>query len=108
VKERPQFWKTTVPRAMIGTSKVWPGNHKLIGPGAEASQTMPGLTLAHFPIRSTEQLTAKVMIGTWNLRLRERQPRGEASHWRSLFERILASGALTEADVTEVATMYAA
>jgi Glycosyl transferase family 2 len=107
-REVPQYSKTTVPRALIGKARVGAGNHSLIAGSRIASAQIDGLTLAHFPVRSREQLMSKVLIGSWNMRLRDPKDQNEAFHWRALADRILAGGVLTDADVHEVALNYAA
>ena len=64
------------------------------------------MKLAHFPVRSREQLMSKVLIGSWNLRLRGTPVKAEASQWRALAARILAGDALSDDDVREVALTY--
>jgi len=107
VLEKPQFYKTKVPRSLIGQARVKAGNHRLRGPGADTTQIAEGLSLAHFPVRTKEQLTSKILIGAWNMRLRNRRGRREGYHWLLLSERIQKEGALNEGDLLAVALGYA-
>ena len=98
--------KITVPRGLIGRAQVGAGNHSLIAGARVPFLSDRGLKLAHYPVRSREQLISKVLIGSWNLRLRGGPVKTEASHWRALAERILAGDAITDADVHDVAVNW--
>jgi Glycosyl transferase family 2 len=106
--EMPQFWKTTVPRALIGKVKVVAGSHGLTGTDSPKPRQIDGVALAHFPVRSREQLISKVLIGSWNIRLRRRRNSGEAYQWRALADRILSGNVPDASEVYSVALMYAA
>lgn len=98
--------KITVPRHLIGTAQVGAGNHSLIAGRRLPFLAEPDLTLAHFPVRSREQLISKVLIGSWNLRLRGGSIKNEASHWQALAQRIMAGDTITSADLHDVALTY--
>ncbi len=73
------------------------------------SVKLQDVTLAHFPVRSIDQLTSKALVG-WiaNLeRNRYRLNRGFADHWRALYERIMGGAMLTSEDLTLEALRYA-
>ena len=105
-REVMKWGKITVPRGLIGHAQVGAGNHSLLLGARVPFMTDQRLTLAHFPVRSREQLISKVLIGSWNLRLRGTSLKNEASHWRALAARILAGDAITDADVHDVALTY--
>lgn len=107
-REVPQYSKITVPRGLVGHAEVGAGNHSLIAGKRIKATVIAGLSLAHFPVRSREQLISKVLIGSWNMRLRDAKHQNEAYHWRMLADRILGGDMLTEADVQSVALSYAA
>jgi Glycosyl transferase family 2 len=107
-REVPQYSKITVPRGLVGHAQVGAGNHSLIAGKRIKSVALAGLSLAHFPVRSREQLISKVLIGSWNMRLRAARHQNEAYHWRVLADRILGGDMLTDADVQSVALSYAA
>ena len=102
---RPTF-KSTVPGGLGKRARIEAGNHAIGGFGMKAGVQVEGLTLAHFPVRSCEQMTSKVLIGVWNIRLRGQRERGEALQWYKLYERIMAGGSLTEADLEDIAVHY--
>lgn len=106
-RETEKQGKITVPRGLIGHAQVGMGSHNLIVKRRVPFWTNPVLKLAHFPVRSREQLLSKVLIGSWNLRLRGEPIKAEARHWRDLADRILAGGEMTSADLHAVALTYA-
>lgn len=107
-REVPQYLKTTVPASLIGRARVMEGSHRLRGEGAETAVRADGLTLAHFPVRSRDQLISKILIGAWNLRRRRNRKQNEGHHWLALAERILSGERVTEAHLQAVALGYAA
>lgn len=107
-KERPQILKSTVPAALGRRTRIGAGNHAVLALDRGPAIRIEGLSLAHFPVRSCEQLTSKVLIGVWNIRLHGQRGRGEALQWFKLYDRIMAGDTLTEADLEEVAVHYAA
>ena len=106
-REKPQFFKVTVPSELLGRSWVRPGSHSIRSkmPGFESEQ-MPGLSLAHYPVRTCEQLISKVLIGTWNIRLRHSKTKGEAKQWREIADRIVSGWLPTEADLQDLSLNY--
>jgi len=107
-KERPQVVKSTVPAGIGRRARISQGNHTVSGFSGGPAVQIDGLSLAHFPVRSCEQLTSKVLIGVWNIRLRGQLGRSEALQWQKLYDQIMEGDALTEADLQEVAVNYAA
>jgi hypothetical protein len=108
VKEKPQFFKVSVPRELFGQSWVRPGSHSIRSKiSGHEPREVAGLSIAHFPIRSREQAISKLLIGSWNMRLRSRNSKGEALQWRSTADRILSGWLPTETDVQELALNYA-
>ena len=107
--ERPQIVKKTIPQDLIG--KVWfdNGYHWMRSEGKElpADAEHP-FRIAHFPVRTPEQLAAKVLIGNWNYRLNPNRPPSNGKHWSAMATEILANGAPDQAGLRELATYYAA
>lgn len=70
---------------------------------------LPDVVLAHFPVRSVDQLSGKVLSG-WiaNLeRNRLHQDRGYAFQWKTVYDRIVGGTGLTGEDLTFEALRYA-
>jgi SAM-dependent methyltransferase len=66
-------------------------------------------TIAHFPVRSVEQFTSKILVG-WiaNLeRNRYRLDMAHGIHWKVVYERIVRGPAFTNEDLTLEALRYA-
>lgn len=77
----------------------------------DAGTAMPGIDLAHLPLRSPAQLIAKALIGWLGFRLGHGRNAGANSHaWhlRALYERIMAGDRIGDSDVREHAiALYA-
>ena len=109
--ERPWWKAVIVTKPKIDMKlKIEQGNH-----GARyAARSLPkvklqDVALAHFPVRSVDQITGKV-LGGWiaNLeRHRHRLDLGYATHWKVLYERIIGGAGLTAEDLTREALRYA-
>lgn len=100
--------KVLVPRALMGRSdvRVSAGNHHLMGEDVTHA-ALPGLPLAHFPIRSAEQLARKAVIGAWAIAGRVHRQVGENQHWRLLRDSVLDGRGVTPADLQRAAANYA-
>ena len=89
--------------------KIRQGNHGARYAGRSLrSVKLRDVALAHFPVRSVDQITGKVLVG-WiaNLeRHRHRLDLGFATHWRRLYERIIGGAGLTAEDLTREALRY--
>lgn len=107
-RERPQHYKVTIPGRLIGKALVRAGGRLLKGRNMPAPVSLPGITLAHFPVRSREQLISKVLIGSWSVRFRGPLKGKEAYHWHALAARILAGDMLSDSDIHSIALNYAA
>lgn len=73
------------------------------------SAIVQGAYVAHLPVRSVAQVSAKAING-WQaciVRNRTRNVPGEAYQWQHLYERITSGQALSQAEVAEVALGYA-
>jgi len=107
-RERPQHFKVTVPGRLIGRVQVKAGSRYLKGPDVPDSVVLAEASLAHFPVRSPEQLMSKVLIGSWSVRARGPLKGKEAYHWHALAERILSGDLIREAELHAIALTYAA
>ncbi|WP_374392356.1 glycosyltransferase family 2 protein [Tabrizicola sp.] len=106
VSEVPQLYKITVPAIAAVGAQVGPGSHRLHCNGKKVfMRVSASARLAHFPVRSAEQLIAKILIGSWSVRQRRRR-RGEAYHWLDLAQRFLTSPTLRTAEMSQIALAY--
>ena len=109
--EVPQWTKTVVPaRLHVGNSVViGAGNHELfVGPGKEAapSAEVSGVALAHFPVRSPDQIVGKVITG-WLAYLSDpSRVRGENVHWEAMYREFMSGKWPTADDLHELAMKY--
>lgn len=89
--------------------KIRQGNHDVRYAGRPLRKVkLRDVTIAHFPVRSIDQLTSKILVG-WiaNLeRNRYRLDMAHAIHWKVVYERIIRSSLKPE-DLTTEALKYA-
>ncbi|MCV2883051.1 glycosyltransferase family 2 protein [Actibacterium sp. XHP0104] len=103
--------KVTVPAAYLGNARLSKGSHRLFDADGSKVKSRASRTarLAHFPLRSEDQLMAKALIGSWSVRYRNGRVGkrgGEARQWHDMAELILAGGALGPDDLTRAAVQY--
>ncbi len=113
VVERPKrpFWKpiiVTKPKIDMKL-KIQQGNHDVKYAGMPLRRVkLRDVAIAHFPVRSVDQITSKALVG-WiaNLERNRHQPdRRYARQWKALYERIIrGTGFMTE-DLTREALKY--
>jgi len=99
------------PAAVVG-----PGNHTVLmtGPQQDVARTPVRLArlpsaiaaLAHFPVRSIDQLVRKIELGWAAHCAAARSDPTLAFHWRELHEEIAARGAPTPQRLAEIAVNY--
>jgi hypothetical protein len=91
------------------------GNHGLLRREGANAKGVPGLAqlpavrLAHFPVRSAPQLANKVIIGYLAhiaVGLPPNIERGNATHWRAWYEKLVADPTLLEQDFAALAATY--
>jgi hypothetical protein len=103
--------KVVVPRA-VGASRrhrLLQGSHavaEVAGGEKMYAPLAPGLALAHFPVRSADQLRGKVLAGWLAHCAREDARSIEAVHWKRLFDRIARGAALDADELLEIASTY--
>lgn len=113
VREEPLYCKAVIRRdpAQDMTLVVDQGNHgaRLAGGPPLPAQMAQGASMAHFPVRSVEQLGAKVING-WLAcvqRNRHHDVPGEAYQWRKLYEQIVRGQGLDAQELVMVGLDYA-
>jgi SAM-dependent methyltransferase len=105
-------WKTViVTKPWIDMKlRIEQGNHDANIAGIRLRRVkLRDVAIAHFPVRSVDQLTGKVLVG-WiaNLeRNRHQRDQGFAFQWKALYERIIRGTGLTTEDLTLEALKYA-
>ena len=89
--------------------KIQQGGHDVKYAGRSLRTVkLRGVVLAHFPVRTVDQITAKALVG-WiaNLeRNKHQRERPFAWHWKALYEQIIRGTGLTTEDATHEALKY--
>jgi SAM-dependent methyltransferase len=90
--------------------KIQQGNHDVRYAGRSLRRIkLRDVAIAHFPVRSVDQITGKALAG-WIANLERNRHRlylGYATHWKALYERIIRGERLTAEDLTREALRYA-
>ena len=112
-REEPVYYKAVLRRRPQDDAQlvVEQGNHMVhLEDGTRpATVTIDGAALAHLPVRSLEQLSAKVING-WHAYLvknRRQQTPTMGFQWQVLYERLVHGAGIDEATLTQVALDYA-
>jgi hypothetical protein len=100
--------------ASSGELRIGEGNHYVVRPWGSRDQAVrhgliADVALAHFPVRTEEQIFAKVAIGVWSRWLDQGKVDREmtlSTHWLSLYERFVDGGALPADVLSELAFSY--
>lgn len=111
--ETPTYYKAVIRRNPADDRHltIEQGNHQIHLEPATAvpTVTLQGAALIHLPVRSVEQLNAKVVIG-WHAYLAKNrhhlQP-GAGFQWQQLYERIVHGHGLSAETLCQVALVYA-
>lgn len=103
-REKPQYFKVVIPASLPRPVEVTSGSHGLKKVKAQPAETVQ---LGHFPVRSPLQLACKVLIGSWNMSLRDKS-RKEGYQWHALAERIKTEGLPDLETLQEIGVTYAA
>lgn len=67
----------------------------------------PELRIAHFPIRSKDQVISKIVVGWIYSLYRSDRTERQGFHWKIFFDKIKESEELTNKDVTDLAKQFA-
>lgn len=85
--EPRQFCKVVIPVSLITQGKIGPGNHvfKKSGIGKLPFKELT-CRLAHVPVRSSDQIVSKAILGSSRLALKRDRKPGEGYHWDVIAE----------------------
>lgn len=112
-EEYKQFYKTLAPASLVRKGATMSqGNHWLLRPGRDKAiksfETSTTLALAHFPVRSSNQIANKAFAG-WLAALSDPHRREDQStHWRKLYHRFACGVDLSEEELRDTALEYLA
>ncbi|MDR1997304.1 MAG: glycosyltransferase family 2 protein [Candidatus Margulisbacteria bacterium] len=91
--------------------KLTAGNHDAVAAGSGQNQLKyyrsAVLKIAHYPIRSANQLAKKILTGWLANLARSNRPSGELFHQKIIFDKLAQGEAVTPEDCTELALSYA-
>lgn len=87
-KEPRQYWKTIISHAIAREVKIRPGNHSVSMNGHEPASEHLSIPLGHFPVRSTGQFIAKIMVGYYKRTMKTSLYQNEGYHQLLFFEEI--------------------
>jgi hypothetical protein len=108
--ESTQFFKVVVHRSIMGHENafVTRGNHAIVDDGVHVPLALlPGIGLAHFPVRSLRQVQTKALLG-WpsSLATGSHEAPGTDFQWQLLNDRLLRGLDWSEADFLQSAWNY--
>ncbi|MBP2046665.1 glycosyltransferase family 2 protein [Methanobacterium aggregans] len=107
------FYKVIIPKDLVKKYdvKLTFGNHDLTFDSRYdeviKSAFNENLRIAHFPIRSKEQIISKITVG-WIYNLSKlNRPEGQSFHWQTIFNKLKENKEILNEDITEFAKSYA-
>jgi FkbM family methyltransferase len=110
-RENKQWFKVAVPIALVREPgfRIAMGNHHVMTrSGKVAMRPLPGVSLAHFPVRSPEQILGKVLVGSWATLQKPNRIVNENYHWHELARRFEREPSIAAEEVQRIAEDYAA
>jgi len=110
--EEPQWYKVAVPFPIILDESliIDQGNHAIhssFSPQGYSEFVPPSLSLAHFPIRSSEQIIGKALVGWLAALCMPNLEEGMMFQWQSLYRRFLLDESISPEELTKFALTYA-
>ncbi|HJR73400.1 MAG TPA: glycosyltransferase family 2 protein [Luteimonas sp.] len=104
-QEPAQYHKVVIPNRLAKACIIGPGNHALVG----ADGVELPFELLHAPVRSSDQLVQKAVIGSHTLSIKRDRLPNEGFHWDMLAREVRANGyRLGDDDLLRFALAYAA
>lgn len=109
--EKPLWTKVIVPAGALkgrpvvigaGSHELFIGDSRVRMPTAE----VPGAALAHFPVRSEDQIAGKVITGWLAYLADPSRTRGINAHWEEMYERVASGRPLSSRELRLLAMAY--
>lgn len=107
-----EFYKVVIPKELVKNYnvKLTFGSHSLVfDPNYEDIINCVinnDLRIAHFPIRSKEQIISKVAVGWIYTLARFERPEGQNFHWQRMFNKLKENKEIADQDLIEFAKQY--
>ncbi|MBR3308008.1 MAG: glycosyltransferase family 2 protein [Lachnospiraceae bacterium] len=99
--------KVLIPAALTGEGfSLADGNHYADSPAVKGRVHLKDLRIAHFPVRSPEQIASKAAVGWINNLIINDRAEGQAYHWERMFN-IIKGGTIPGTDLMQaMCTLY--
>ena len=107
--EHPQYHKILLPRSLGERPDVVisPGAHHIfVNEIPTKGEPRTDIALAHFPVRSADQLRRKILVSTERERANPARLLGECFHWDVLFDRCRHPKPIDPEELTNIALQY--
>ena len=107
--EQPQYCKILLPRSLAERPDVVvsPGAHHIfVNEIPTRGEPRTDIALAHFPVRSADQLRRKILVSTERERANPARLLGECFHWDALFDRCMDPRLIDPEELTSIAMYY--
>jgi hypothetical protein len=103
------FYKVMVPKSVAKhhRTRVKMGNHSLKTSRSHSKiqQAPHGMFLAHYPVRSIDQLKTKILVGWLASLCSHTHKKGQNSHWKELYDQVVTREKGLK-DITELSIGY--
>lgn len=110
-RENPQWYKVMIPAPVLAQHVSLPlGSHCLFG--SDGITPVPyhlstDVSLAHFPVRSPEQISVKVCSGWLSHLANPDRMHGSIFQWKAIFDQVKTGSAVTQEALRQMACTYA-
>lgn len=102
--------KVIIPSSVMENPEniIIPGNHSIFSPEKPLNHAKltREVALAHYPVRSADQLITKILIGWLAYIVMDRHQFTLANHWRVLYRQFMARPHLTGEELQNIAMSY--
>lgn len=83
-REPQQYYKVVMERTFAKTVKLAMGNHDVISEVDLKPQRVFNVILQHVPVRSSEQISSKAIVGSMAYKIKQDRKPGDGYHWDEL------------------------
>jgi hypothetical protein len=104
-----QWHKIVIPKKLHSNphSQIQMGNHEIISSERVADHAFTDVSLAHFPVRSSNQIQKKLIVNWLTVLAMGNRSGGTAGHWKQYYDQFKAND-YAEVDITHIANHYSA
>lgn len=108
-KEPEQFYKVILGNQYAKECVVTVGNHSAFSEKYQRPSRILDIKLKHAPVRSSEQIVRKALMGSYSLALKHGRKNGEGNHWDQIAAMARGNGyKIGLEQLTDMALHYAA